>query len=222
MFVTHVLLPLQDYSCHGNNQRLATELPRALDSLQNISAETKISSNITKVLDLLSETISARVEKDQLQNTTIHALAVAGDVDNIVKEYNEAFNQSLISMKMNMSYAGMNMSTNPDNKTSNEIPTDISAYNRAVALIDVAINRFNAELIGRSENVSAEEYAISGLEHLRKAMQNKALPNALLGIVHSEIHPNLQLAYGLELAKTKSGQSNTTHSTELHMNTRAR
>lgn len=190
------------------NQRLATELPLALDSLQNMSEE-ELNSNITNLLDLLSETIIARVEKDQSENTTIQALAVAGDVDKIFSEYSSAYDKRVTGMDINMS---MNMSMTPDNESSMEVPKDIQAYDRALAFGDITIDRFNAELKGKSENISSAQGALSGLEQLRNAMHNKEPPSNLLGIVHGQIHPNLQTAYGLELAKTISVQSNANHS----------
>jgi hypothetical protein len=185
---------------HEKNQRLATELPRALDSLQNMSEE-ELNSNITNLLDLLSETINARVEKDRLENTTVQALAVAGDVDKIFSEYSSAYNKSVTGMDMNMSMnMRMNMSMTPDNESSMEVPKDIQAYDRALAFADITIDRFNTELTGKSENISSAQGALSGLEQLRNAMHNKEPPSNLLGIVHGQIHPNLQSAYGLELA----------------------
>ena len=180
------------------NQRLATELPRALDSLQNISEE-EVNSNITRLLDLLSETINARVETDQLENTTIQALAVAGDVDMIFSEYSAAYKESVTGMDMNMN---MNMSMTPNNESGTEVPKDMQAYNRALAFADITIDRFNTELKGKSENISSAQEALSGLEQLRNAMHSKEPPSNLLGIVHGQIHPNLQTAYGLELANT--------------------
>ena len=190
------------------NQRLATELPRVLDSLQTISEE-EVNSNITRLLDLLSETINARVETDQLENTTIQALAVAGDVDMIFSDYSSAYNKSVTGIDMNIN---MNMSITPDNKSSMEVPKDMQAYNRALAFADITIDRFNTELKDKSENISSAQGALIGLEQLRNAMQNKEPPSNLLGIVHGQIHPNLQTAYGLELAKTMSVQSNANHS----------
>lgn len=195
---------------HEKNQRLATKLPRTLHSLQNMSEEA-LNSNITNLLDLLSETINARVEKEQLENTTVQALAVAGDVDKIFSEYSSAYNKRATGMDMNMS---MNMSMTPDNESSMEVPKDIQAYDRALAFADITIDRFNAELKGKSENISSAQGALSGLEQLRNAMHNKEPPSNLLGIVHGQIHPNLQTAYGLELAKTMSLQSNANHSVQ--------
>lgn len=190
------------------NQRLATELPLALDSLQNMSEE-ELNSNITNLLDLLSETIDAGVEKDQLENTTIQALALARNVDKIFSEYSSAYDKRVIGMDMNMS---MNMNMTPDNESSTKVPKDIQAYDRALAFGDITIDRFNTELKGKSENISSAQGALSGLEQLRNAMHNKEPPNNLLGIIHGQIHPNLQIAYGLELAKTMLVQSNTNRS----------
>lgn len=182
---------------YEKNQRLATKLPRALDSLQDMSEE-ELNSNITNLLDLLSETINARIEKDQLENTTIQALAVAGNVDKIFNEYSSAYNKRVTGMNMNMS---MNMSMTPDIESSMGVPNDIQSYERALAFVDITIDRFNTELRDKSENISSAR-ALSGLEQLRNAMHNKEPPSNLLGIVHDQIHPNLQTAYGLELART--------------------
>ena len=176
------------------NQRLATELPRALDSLQNMS-EVELNSNITNLLDLLSETINARIEKEQLENTTIQALAVARDVDKIFSEYSLAYNKRATGMDMSR-----DMSMTPDNESSMEIPNDIRAYDRALALADITIDRFNTELKGKSGNISSAEGARSGLDQLRNSMHNKEPLSNLLAIVHGQIHPNLQSAYGLRLA----------------------
>lgn len=199
------------------NKRLATELQRALDSLQDISEDTKVNSNITKILDLISDTIISRVERDQLENITIHALAVAEDVDKVFKEYSTAFNQNATSMNMNVSHMDMNKNMTPDNVTLSEVPLDMGVYDRAVSFADIIIDRFDTELRGKSGNVSSEEDALSGLEHLRKAMESKELPADLLGIIHGEIHPNLQIAYGLKLANTMSDQNNATQTTQHQM-----
>jgi hypothetical protein len=69
-----------------------------------------------------------------------------------------------------------------------------------LALADITIDRFNTELKGKSENISSAQGALSGLEELRNSMHNKEPPSNLLAIVHGQIHPNLQSAYGLRLA----------------------
>lgn len=181
------------------NQRLATGLPQALDSLKNMSIS-EASGNVHTILDLLAETIDARVERDQLDNMTIQGLAVAEDVDKIFKEYSSAFNQNATAMDMNTSHVSMNMSRDLGNDTTIEIPMDIGAYNRVVALIDITIGRFNVELKGKSTNVSSEEDALNGLEQLRYAMHSNERPTELLGIVHGEIHPSLKRAFGLQLS----------------------
>ena len=130
-----------------------------------------------------------------MENTTIQALAVAEDVDKIFNEYSSAFNKRVTGMNMNMSMT-------PDIESSMEVPNDIQAYDRALAFVDITIDRFNTELRGESENISSAQGAQSGLEQLRNAMHNKEPPSNVLGIVHGQIHPNLQTAFGLELAMT--------------------
>jgi hypothetical protein len=197
------------------NQRLATELPRAFDSLHNTS-EVDLNSNTSRLLDLLSETINARVEKDQLENTSIQALAVADNVDKMFSEYSSAYIKSVTGIDMNMS---MNVSMTVDNKSRSEIPNDIQAYDRALAFADITIDRFNSELKGRSGNITLAQDALSGLEQLRNSMHNKEPASNLLGIIHGQILPKLQTSYGLELAKSVSGQNSSSHSAQNHMKT---
>jgi len=62
------------------NQRLATDLPAALEDLVNsvsTSTEQQVQSKIQNINDLLGETVSVRVEQSHLTNSTVHALVFA-------------------------------------------------------------------------------------------------------------------------------------------------
>ncbi|MEP0824846.1 MAG: hypothetical protein HRF40_05115 [Nitrososphaera sp.] len=62
------------------NQRLATDLPAALEDLLSsvsTSTEQQIQTKIQNINDLLGETVSVRVEQSQLSNSTVHALVLA-------------------------------------------------------------------------------------------------------------------------------------------------
>ncbi|MDQ5868516.1 MAG: hypothetical protein M3530_02165, partial [Thermoproteota archaeon] len=62
------------------NQRIATELLRMLDSLQNISLH-NVNDNLSNINDLLAEAVTVRIQKDQLNNVTVQALAFANDTN---------------------------------------------------------------------------------------------------------------------------------------------
>ena len=205
------------------NQRIGTELIRMLDSLQNISPQ-NINTNLTNLSDLLAEAVTVRVEKDQLKNVTVQALAVANDVNKILDEYTTALKVDNVSSVMNMDMNNMNMNTNMDmNMSKNNMSSmnmeasdakqeaikNIGAYQRASALTEIATERFNTELAGKSNVTSAMEQVLKGLDQLKMSIQNKESLLTVMGIVHGQIQPNLQVAFDLKLAEaTDNGGGN--------------
>lgn len=200
------------------NQRVANEIVGVLDSLQDLSAQ-NVSNKITRLNNLLTEAISVRIDKNQLRNSTVQALAFANDIDKILEEYTLAVkggNASMaMNMAMNMNKSAMNMpsmrdtanhSTNMSmkgNDTGSEIVKKTDAYQRAGALTDTAIDRFNRELKGKSNDTSSENVE-KGLEQLKTAIGNNASLTTMMGIVHGQVHPNLMAAFDLQLAPTSN------------------
>jgi hypothetical protein len=202
------------------NKRIATDLPQGLDSLQNLT-NNEIKSNISRIDDLLSEAISVRIDPGQLENKTVQALALATDVDMILNNYNAALNSSNalmtenMSTNMNMSEGSMLPSTNITDKKAVKI---IDAFQRAVALTNIAIDRFNTQLKGASNDTFAMDEVAKGLEQLGKSIENKESISKIMGIVHGQIHPNLQTAFDLELAQNiKLPPTNMTDSMQSSM-----
>ena len=205
------------------NQRIGTELIRMLDSLQNISPQ-NINTNLTNLSDLLAEAVTVRVEKDQLKNMTVQALAFAEDINKILDEYTTALKGDNVSSVMNMDMNNMNMNTNMDmNMSKNNMSSmnmeasdakqeaikNIGAYQRASALTEIATERFNTELAGKSNVTSAMEQVLKGLDQLKMSIQNKESLLTVMGIVHGQIQPNLQVAFDLKLAEaTDNGGGN--------------
>lgn len=196
------------------NQRITTELISMLDSLQNISSK-DVNADLSNLDDILAEAVTVRIERDQLRNTTIQALAFANDINKILDDYtaaakgrNDNLNASMDMSKM----SPMNINKNgPMNKTgaSNIEIKNLSAYQRANALTDIATNRFNTELKGKSNVTSAMEEVAKGLEQLKLSIKDRASVETVMGIVHGQIHPNLRIAFNLQLAQsTRHGNGN--------------
>jgi hypothetical protein len=204
------------------NERIASQLPQELDSLQNISLE-ELKNSVDHINDLLSEAISVRIDVEDLENATVQALAVAENTDNMFELYNIALNKSSSAMDMSMGMSNdsngmdmsmgmsndsngmdMSMGMSNDSQNVNETIKNNVAYDRANALVDFTIDRFNNELEGKSQNASAAQAAIAGLEQFKISMQNKDSIEKTMGILHGEIHPNLQVAFGLQLAGSKT------------------
>jgi hypothetical protein len=195
------------------NERVANDIVNGLDSLQQVSTR-NASDSVSRLNDLLSEAISIRIDKDQLRNATINALAFAEDIDKVLEQYTLAIkgeNASLIkNMPMSMKMSAMNASsmsnTNDsmsmkmkDNETK-ETVKKLDAYKRASALTGIAIDRFNKELKGKSNDTSSLDQVAMGLEHLKTAIRNNASTTTIMGLVHGQIHPNLMTGFDLELA----------------------
>ena len=184
------------------NHRIATELPKMLDSLQNGSVQ-NISSALSTINALIAEAVTARIDKDQLNNSTIQGLTLASDVNKILDGYMKAFatvsdnrgglNNTAV-MKMNeddLMNKGMNI-----NGTMSL--SDLGAYQRALALTDIVIKRFNKQINDKG-TISNLEPMVNVLDQLKTSLLNKEPPTNIMTIVHGQIHPNLQTAFGLEL-----------------------
>jgi hypothetical protein len=210
------------------NQRISTELPRMLDSIQNITVE-NADDNLSKIDDVLAEAVSVRIQNDQLKNVTVQALAFANDVNKILDEYTSAFKERNTSLNMDthitkddmhsMKMDNNNSMSMSSNATKTEIVTDVAAYQRAGALTDIAIERFNTELSGKSNVSSAMERVVKGLDQLKVSIKNMESYETVLGTVHGEIQPNLQIAFNLQLApSTNHGNGNMSKSISTNTN----
>ena len=188
------------------NERIGTDLPRMLDSLKNTSNQ-DLDGNVSELNDLLEEALTVRVERNQLTNATVQALALAEDVNKILDEYSIAFNKSTFPMNMNMNMNMNEVNTTDMENMNNETVKDVYAYQRAVALTNLALERFDTELKAKSNFTSAMDQVSNGLDQLRLAIENKESPTKVMEIVHGQIQTNLQTEYNLELAPSVKQES---------------
>jgi hypothetical protein len=200
------------------NQRIGTELPQLLDTIGNVPSR-DLKNNVSMLDDLLAEALTVRVEPGQWANATVQALAFAEDINKVLDEYNAAFNKSTTPMVMS-NMTSMNMSSMNTNNMHNMNMSEgrssmanaskvdiqnINAYQRAVALTDIAIDRFNTELKGKSNATEGMDKMANGLEQLKNSIQSKGSPAKVIGIVHGDIQSSLQSAFSLELAHATDG-----------------
>ena len=193
------------------NERLSTKLLRMLDSLQNITTQ-NVDTNLANLDDVLAEAVTVRIDQDHLENATIQALAFANDINKILDEYTAAFMKdgAANASDMNMSSMNMNQNHSMDNMKSNSSSEqdikNLAAYQRASALINIATDRFNAELKEKSNATSTIDEVVKGLEQLKISVQSKSPTSSVMSIVHGEIHPNLQTAFNLQLAQSTNAK----------------
>jgi len=76
------------------NERLATDLPAALEDLHHSVANStaqQVQAKIQKINDLLGETVTVRIDSEQLSNSTVWALVIANLADGVVGHYGAAY-----------------------------------------------------------------------------------------------------------------------------------
>jgi hypothetical protein len=165
------------------NKRIATDLPKDLSSLQNITANlsldntTGITAVKQKVSDtdaLLSEAIQVRIEPTQLTNATVYGIAVGDLLNETLERYGEA-----IGLGQNTSTSAT-LSSNATNNTSIDTATMTNSSNATLTSTN------NNSIMNSTRNnttvtiVSYADYQSTiGLANMTKEMFNytKSLMN---------------------------------------------
>lgn len=205
------------------NSNFPSNITLALDHSKN--AVTLMDDAYYSDDDIIDDTDFVRKYNEALnsQNTTIQALVVANIVDQILREYGEAFdiqydltnmsNMNMTTMQITSipdssfpSYS-MNMPMNSNIEAENNNYTNIiniDNYQSAQKLSEKVYQVFKNQLrpLAVSSN-SANQTAIIVVEKslfdLKYLINNKALAQDIMGLVHGKLHPSLQLAYDLKL-----------------------
>jgi hypothetical protein len=182
------------------NPRLATELNSTLTDFVNTfesksPSESEVKDKVSNISDLLSEVVSARVDKEQLNNVTVKALVVNDLVGEGLEHYGSAL--------------GMNESSNAENKTSASNATengsnetakivDNADYQSAQAAMTRAIDMYNE--IKPSGNTNSTELGNS-LNSLKDKIDSKSAFDQADKLVDEKITPLLKGIFKLSLAE---------------------
>jgi len=182
------------------NPRLATELNNTLSDFvktfeSQSPSESTVKDKASNLGDVLSEVVSARIDKEQLDNVTVKALVV----NDLVGESLEHYNSSL----------GMNEASHDKNNTSSSNSTesgktetpkivDDADYQSAQAAISRATNLYNE--IKPSGNTNSTELANS-LNSLKDTIDNKNPFDQADKTVDDKITPLLNGIFKLKLAE---------------------
>jgi DNA-binding protein Fis len=205
----------------------------------NITLALDHSKNVVKLMDdayysdddIIDDIDFVRRYNEALnsRNTTIQALVVANIVDQILREYGEAFDiqydlTNMSNMAMmgggNSSSMAMSSTLNDNNSASMNMPMNsnieaeeknnytniinIDNYQSAQKLSEKAYQVFKNQLrpLAASSN-NANQTAIIMVEKslldLNYLINNKASAQDIMGLVHGKLHPSLQLAYDLKI-----------------------
>ena len=186
-------------------ERVRIEALLANESLR--SNLTSSNEHLAQLLDRLDDVIDNEnyfvVKSEQFNNSTVDALFLATIVDEILQYYGGAYG-ILPSVMLNMSSMS-SMGSMPTNLGIHSVNAsrifDIDKYQIAKQYASRAVEIFDAELkpYETKKNSIAAGEVEKHLTELKNAVDNKAPPLQVMMIVHTKIHPNLQLAYNLKV-----------------------
>jgi hypothetical protein len=188
------------------NQRLGTDIPALISNITTAANSTnpdaiKVGQLITSLDNDLAEATSVRIEKTELENSTVNALAVVAILDETMEDYGiatgaEEENSSNVTGSNTTSQD--NMSNMSEGAGSNETATivNFAAYQTAQGLAAAAQDMYNNLKSKAMPNSSSEIAALdAAFANLRKAIDDKMSNDAIQAIVEGSIHPNLS-AFG--------------------------
>lgn len=208
------------------NERLGTDLPAALedlhDSLAN-STEQEVQTKIQNINDLLDETVTVRVDHDQMTNSTVQALVFANMLTSISfqghghyeialgiggehahEEEHEEHDEDDEHSSSEDEHEEMSSSNETGSHNMTEGPAEIvdMAHYQTAQAFAVRAQELWPELKIEAPPTAAQAIIEidSALPDLVEAINDKATNGDVQVIIHGRIHPNLITAFDLKLA----------------------
>lgn len=206
----HANSALQSYDSHTKdelserNERIATELDDTLNTLlvqvKSQTNKSQLDNTVETINAILEEATSTRIDEEQLNNSTIQALVFASIVDTALQNYGDAYNVGIDltnAANMHKSMAAT------DDTVSQSGLLNFSNYESALGFSDKALDKYYNEISSSlaEKNTKTQDYLKkleNGLSELNNAINNKENPMKVMKIVHTNIHPNLQILFNLK------------------------
>jgi hypothetical protein len=195
--------------------------PREIESSYQHSINAADLMNKTFHLAMASSAEDFRItylEEISTNNSTVQALVVANLVDETLRKYGDAYNLGFDLANMSNMMTDIDLMSPQDRKghsdsqgnSENKLElVNIEDYQSAQLLSGQALQIFeqilkplsqigNHTSSGDSINVVYVAKLENGLIELNNMLYNMTNPEELMMLVHTQIHPGLQLAYSLE------------------------
>ena len=182
------------------NPRLATELNGTLTDFVSAfetesPSESEVKDKVSNISDILSEVVSARIDKEQLNNVTVKAEVVNDLVGESLEHYGSALGMEENGHDENNTSA-TNATENGNNETAKIV--DDADYQSAQAAVSRAIDTYNE--IKPNENTNSSELGDS-LSSLKSKIDSKSPFDQIDKIVDDKITPLLNDIFKLNLAE---------------------
>jgi hypothetical protein len=184
-------------------ERVRIEALLANESLY--SNLTSSNEHLAQLMDRLDDVIDNEnyfvIKSEQFSNSTVDALFLVNIVDEILQYYGGAYG-ILPSVMLNMSSMPLMSSTSSNidiHRSNHNSVFNTVKYQTAKQYAKRAVEIFDSELkpYETKNSITAGEVE-KYLNELKNAVDNKVPPSDVMMIVHTKIHPYLQLAYHLK------------------------
>jgi hypothetical protein len=229
----HANNALLNYDSHAKdelgerNERIATELDDTLNQLfeqaKSQTDQSQLTDTAETIVAILDEAISARIDVEQVNNSTIQALVLASIVDTALQNYGDAYhvgfdltNMSNLNKETSTNETTVATTTNghTDHASTNTSIlfnlVNLTNYESALAFSNNPLEKFYNDISTASLPLSEENNNTTnsqtylkklenGLTEFNNAIKNKENPIKVMEIVHTQIHPNLQILFNLKI-----------------------
>lgn len=194
------------------NSRVADELNKTMTDFVNTiesssPAQSDVNTKSNSITDILSEVVSARIDKEQIDNVTVKALVVNDLVGESLEHYGSALGMAEEGHDENESNTTSSEHTeNQDNETASIV--DLVDYQSSQAAVSRAIELYN-EIKPTGDSNSSQ--LADSLNTLKSKIDSKSTFDEIDKVVDEKITPLLSDMFKLNLAEEQQHSQGEDH-----------
>jgi len=197
------------------NPRLAADLDNTLKDFVNVidsesPAESEVKDKASNITDILSEVVSARIDKEQLDNVTVKALVVNDLVGESLEHYGSALGMAEEGHDENESNSTASEHTESENNETVSIVNEAD-YQSAQAAVSRAIELYN-EIKPTGDSNSSQ--LADSLNLLKSKIDSKSPFDEIDKTVDENVSPLLNDIFKLNLAEEEGHSEGEDHGQE--------
>jgi hypothetical protein len=193
------------------NERVSNDLTRGLSELQAslkaepIPASQAINEEVTNINATLQDAIAARIEPDQLSNSTVNALAINDILGEVLEAYGAAYGIEEEGEEEGTNETGITDNTTEAAVSQNTTAiVDLAEYQSAQSYANQSKQMLNEVRASAPSNAtSAISNVENGINEMISAINNKSPFSAVDEIVDSKVLPSLKAAFNLTQLSSK-------------------
>ena len=197
------------------NPRLAADLDNTLKDFVNVidsesPAESEVKDKVSNITDILSEVVSARIDKEQLDNVTVKTLVVNDLVGEGLEHYGSALGMAEEGHDENESNSTASEHTESENNETVSIVNEAD-YQSAQAAVSRAIELYN-EIKPTGDSNSSQ--LADSLNLLKSKIDSKSPFDEIDKTVDEKVSPLLNDIFKLNLAEEEGHSEGEDHGQE--------